>query len=124
MDLTIEMEFLIHTRSKAGVHPNSLPPGWICPRISKLNGFAVGVSVHLMVSLSVSDQKTSVPLETSQSPLHPLPQPIPEWTGMSPLLPQYRLLHPSMVLGSEMISEHENAMASSFGAELLMGSQA
>lgn len=77
MDLTIEMEFLIHTRSKAGVHPNYLPPGWICPRISKLNGFAVGVSVHLMVSLSVSDQKTPAPLETlpvpsaSTPPAHP-----------------------------------------------------
>lgn len=69
-------------------------------------------------------KKHLFPLKPSQSPLHPLPQPIPEWTGMSPLLPQYRLLHPSMVLGSEMILEHEDAMASSFGAELLMGSQA
>lgn len=42
---------------------------------------------------------------------------------MSPLLPQDRLLHPSMVLGSEMIPDHEDAMASSFGAEKLMGAR-
>lgn len=42
---------------------------------------------------------------------------------MSPQLPQDRLLHPSMVLGSEVIPEHEDAMASSLGAEQLMGAR-
>lgn len=42
---------------------------------------------------------------------------------MSPQLPQDRLLHPSVVLGSEMIPEHEDAMASGFGAEQLMGAR-
>lgn len=64
-----------------------------------------------------------LPLKPSQCPLHPLPQPIPEWTGMSSLLPQDRLLHPSVILGSDMIPEHEDAMANSFGAEQLMGAR-
>lgn len=42
---------------------------------------------------------------------------------MSPQLPQDRLLHPSMVLGSEVIPEHEDAMASSLGTEQLMGAR-
>lgn len=112
----------MHTRSEAGVHPNSLPPGWICPRISKLSGFAVGVSVHLVVSPSVSDHKPPAPLETlpvpsaSTLPAHPrVDRDVPTAaTGF---------LHPSVVLGFEMISEHEDTVASSFGAELLMGAR-
>lgn len=71
---------------------------------------------------SVSDHKSPAALKPTQCPLHPSPSPS-QWTGLSPQLPQDRLLHPSMVLSSEVIPEHEDAMASSLGAEQLMGAR-